>query len=59
MKSLLLTLTISILLSGIKADFNWDYENDVLVLDEGSLPAAKSNFDYLMLEFYAPWCGHC
>jgi protein disulfide-isomerase A1 len=35
------------------------YDADVLVLDENNFEEAKNSFDYLMLEFYAPWCGHC
>lgn len=34
------------------------YDGDVLVLDEGNMEEAKNSFEYLMLEFYAPWCGH-
>mmetsp|Transcript_22583 Transcript_22583/g.41592 ORF Transcript_22583/g.41592 Transcript_22583/m.41592 type:complete len:236 (+) Transcript_22583:62-769(+) len=36
-----------------------DYENGVLVLDESSFEAALKKFPVLMVEFYAPWCGHC
>jgi protein disulfide-isomerase A1 len=38
------------------ADFTYDEE--VLVLDENNFEEAKNSFEYLMLEFYAPWCGH-
>jgi len=36
-----------------------DYEGGVLVLDETSFDAALKKFPVLMVEFYAPWCGHC
>ena len=39
-------------------DSKWIYDNDVLVLDEGNFQEAISKFEYLFLEFYAPWCGH-
>ncbi|KAH0660642.1 hypothetical protein KY285_027456 [Solanum tuberosum] len=31
----------------------------VLELDESNFDAAISNFDYILVDFYAPWCGHC
>lgn len=34
-------------------------EDDVLVLGDDSLDAALTEFDHLLVEFYAPWCGHC
>ncbi|PHT45705.1 Protein disulfide-isomerase 5-2 [Capsicum baccatum] len=31
----------------------------VLELDESNFDAAISKFDYILVDFYAPWCGHC
>ncbi|KAD1384636.1 hypothetical protein E3N88_42907 [Mikania micrantha] len=31
----------------------------VLELDESKFDAAISSFDFVFVDFYAPWCGHC
>ncbi|GMH00329.1 hypothetical protein Nepgr_002168 [Nepenthes gracilis] len=31
----------------------------VIELDESNFDSAISSFDYLLVDFYAPWCGHC
>lgn len=34
-------------------------DGTVLELDESNLDSAISKFDYVLVDFYAPWCGHC
>lgn len=34
-------------------------DGKVLELDESNFEAAISTFDYMFVDFYAPWCGHC
>ncbi|KAD6119326.1 hypothetical protein E3N88_10597 [Mikania micrantha] len=31
----------------------------VLELDESNFDSAISSFDFIFVDFYAPWCGHC
>ncbi|CAD8115879.1 unnamed protein product [Paramecium sonneborni] len=54
MKQLLL---LSLLALTVFADY--EYDGDVMVLTEETFDQAFNEFDYLMFEFYAPWCGHC
>ena len=39
--------------------FEFPEEDDVLVLDDSNFDRAVNRFGYLLVEFYAPWCGHC
>lgn len=34
-------------------------DGTVLELDESNFDSAISAFDYILVDFYAPWCGHC
>jgi len=33
--------------------------SDVLVFDDKNFAEEVSKYDYVLVEFYAPWCGHC
>jgi protein disulfide-isomerase A1 len=34
-------------------------EDDVLVLTNDNFDGALKDNQYVLVEFYAPWCGHC
>lgn len=37
----------------------YNTEDGVVILNRGNFDQAISEFDYALVEFYAPWCGHC
>ncbi|CAK80050.1 unnamed protein product (macronuclear) [Paramecium tetraurelia] len=39
--------------------YTFPYDEDVLVLNDNTINAAIKQYDYLLVEFYASWCGHC
>ena len=34
-------------------------EGNLYVLTEKTFKKGKEEFDFMMVKFYAPWCGHC
>ncbi|CAI9266749.1 unnamed protein product [Lactuca saligna] len=49
---------VSFLLPSISSH-EFKLDGKVLVLDESNFDAAISSFDFIFVDFYAPWCGHC
>lgn len=56
-KALILLIILSISAFVVKAEIA--EEDDVLVLTTSTFEEAMAKYDYILLEFYAPWCGHC
>ncbi|KAE9457476.1 hypothetical protein C3L33_10619, partial [Rhododendron williamsianum] len=63
MRLVLLALSISLSLhqslSSSSSSSQFSIDGKVLELDESNFDAAISSFDYVFVDFYAPWCGHC
>ncbi|PPD87049.1 hypothetical protein GOBAR_DD15993 [Gossypium barbadense] len=55
---ILLVLTIWKAGNGSRAN-ELKADGKVLELDESNFDSAISSFDYILVDFYAPWCGHC
>lgn len=56
------TLAIVLVLATLAAFAHADdmkFENDVLTLTDKTFKAALEKYTYVLVKFYAPWCGHC
>ena len=55
----LFSLFIISLLSLSLCEEDFPVENDVIILTDSTFDKAVAKYDYLLVLFYAPWCGHC
>lgn len=56
MKILGTVLALAVLLASVQS---YEVEEEVLVLHDADFPNILEEFNYILIEFYAPWCGHC
>jgi protein disulfide-isomerase A1 len=55
----LLLLLSPLAIRGAAAEEEFPRDGRVLELNEGNFEAALGAIDFLFVDFYAPWCGHC
>lgn len=55
---LLLARVFSLASSSSSSD-QFSADGSVLELDDKNFDSAISSFDFILVDFYAPWCGHC
>ena len=58
-KSLKMKLFILFVLFATSSSVEIETEDEVLVLTKDNFDQAIQENDHILVEFYAPWCGHC
>ena len=53
------SLFLIALISVSLCEDDFPIENDVIILTDSTFDKAVEKYEYLLVLFYAPWCGHC
>lgn len=51
--------TIILIALALLANADFPEEDNVIVLTDANLDEAITTYPDILVEFYAPWCGHC
>lgn len=52
-------LVFALIVLAVSATEFQEEEGDVLILKETNFDEAIKQNEFILVEFYAPWCGHC
>lgn len=56
---IVLLLICNLWLNSVSADNRFAIDGKVIELNDSNFDSAISSLDYVLVDFYAPWCGHC
>lgn len=54
-----LTSAAAAILGAVSSSSSWVADGTVLELDDSNFESAISALDLVLVDFHAPWCGHC